>query len=206
MGGFSNCHCASLRFYIEHGTWNGCCRLGTRYCLVNLRATPTMLSMIPRVLAGVDLRDLETIKEIARRAYPDVPQVTTDQLAARLEEGEASLLLLDVRGSAEFAVSHLPGAVPTRSAADIAALIHQRAPAETILYCSVGFRSSRLAHLLARRGVGNVANLEGSIFQWANEGRPLCQGDKPVTHVHPYSARWAGLLRPGLARLPQSEK
>lgn len=162
-----------------------------------------MLSMIPRVLAGIELRDLETIKEIARRAYPDVPQIPTDQLAARLEQGEVGLLLIDVRGPAEFAASHLPGAVPARSASNIAALIRERAPAKTILYCSVGFRSSRLAHLLARRGVSNVANLEGSIFQWANEGRPLCQGDKPVTHVHPYSARWAGLLQPGLARLPQ---
>jgi hypothetical protein len=48
----------------------------------------------------------------------------------------------------------------------------------------------------------NVMNLEGSIFQWANEGREVVRGDTSVREVHPYGRRWAGLLKPGLSWLP----
>jgi hypothetical protein len=42
-------------------------------------------------------------------------------------------------------------------------------------------------------------NLDGSIFQWANEGRAVYRGDVPVQQVHPYGKRWAGLLKEGLS-------
>ena len=47
----------------------------------------------------------------------------------------------------------------------------------------------------------HVANLEGSIFAWANEDRPLVQGDgegagAPTSLVHPYDADWGNLVAP----------
>jgi hypothetical protein len=39
-----------------------------------------------------------------------------------------------------------------------------------------------------------VFNLEGSLFQWANEGRPVYRDDVPVQAIHPYDARWGRLL------------
>jgi len=113
--------------------------------------------------------------------------------------GGARLLLVDVRRSEEFAISHLHGAVNLRTTEQIARAVTERNPDKTILYCSVGFRSSRLANLLAQRGGRKVLNLEGSIFQWANEGRPVYQGDKVVQQVHPYGRLWAGMLKKGLA-------
>ena len=166
---------------------------------VNLRAIPKMLSMIPSVLTGVKAHDLETIKTITRNAYPSVSQIGSDALEDWLKEERASLLLVDVRGSEEFAVSHLRGAVNLRTNDEIAKAIARQQPARTVLYCSVGFRSSRLANLVAQEGLRNVFNLEGSIFQWANEGRALYQGDKPVQQVHPYGKRWMKLLKQGLA-------
>jgi hypothetical protein len=44
-------------------------------------------------------------------------------------------------------------------------------------------------------GYTNVANLEGSIFKWANEGRALVgPGGSPTRAVHEYDATWGGLL------------
>jgi rhodanese-related sulfurtransferase len=157
-----------------------------------------MLSMIPAFLRGVELTDLETIKTIAREAYPDVPQFGTGMLAQWLEKPD-TLLLIDVRSAEEFAVSHLRGAVNLQRLEEIAEAIEQRTPGRTVLYCSVGFRSSRLAHRLWKKGLRSVANLDGSIFQWANEGRAVFQGERRVQKVHPYGKRWAGLLMPGLA-------
>jgi 3-mercaptopyruvate sulfurtransferase SseA len=62
-----------------------------------------------------------------------------------------------------------------------------------IVYCSVGYRSARLAQRLRARGY-EVSNLEGSIFEWANEDRALYQGDRRVSGVHPYDSTWGRLL------------
>ena len=155
--------------------------------------------MIPSILAGIDLRDLERIKTIARKAYPTVPQLSTDLLVEWMEKMEPALLLVDVRTPEEFAVSHLRSARNLRTTWQIADAVAEQKPSKTILYCSVGFRSSRLGHLLAQQGVKDVLNLEGSIFEWANEGHAVYRGDVPVQQVHPYGRRWARLLKAGIA-------
>ena len=63
-----------------------------------------------------------------------------------------------------------------------------------VVYCSIGYRSSRLAEKLRARGIENVFNLEGSLFQWANEGRPLYRGEERVYQAHPYDEEWGQLL------------
>jgi 3-mercaptopyruvate sulfurtransferase SseA len=63
-----------------------------------------------------------------------------------------------------------------------------------VVYCSVGYRSARVAHWLGGQGYTNVRNLTGSIFQWANEGRPVFRDDRPTNEVHPYDQRWGLLL------------
>jgi rhodanese-related sulfurtransferase len=167
---------------------------------VNLKAVPTMLAMIPSLFRGVQMRDLERIKAIAHKAYPAVPQLGTEKLSQWLQANPPpSMLLVDVRAPEEFAVSHLIGAINLREPGQIVRTATQQKAATVILYCSVGFRSSQLAHRVLRHGLGNVFNLDGSIFQWANEQRPIYQGAKLVEHVHPYRRRWAGLLKSGLA-------
>jgi rhodanese-related sulfurtransferase len=157
-----------------------------------------MLSMLPSVFRGVELRDLETIKRITREAYPSVSQVSCETLVEWIR-GNRSVLLVDVRSKEEFGVSHLRGAINLRTAHDIKQAMAERKADKTILYCSVGFRSSRTAQILGQQGLAGVMNLEGSIFQWANDGRGIYQGEVPVHKVHPYGKRWAGLLKPGLA-------
>src|SRR5262245_48590877 len=78
---------------------------------MNLKAIPMMLSMIPSVFTGIDRCDLERIKGITRKAYPAVPQLSTETLAEWMEQPDWSLLLVDVRTPEEFGVSHLRGAL-----------------------------------------------------------------------------------------------
>ncbi|MEM8660723.1 MAG: rhodanese-like domain-containing protein [Pseudomonadota bacterium] len=67
------------------------------------------------------------------------------------------------------------------------------------MYCSVGYRSSKATEQLLKLGLSNVHNLEGSIFEWANEGKPLVQGGSdsltPSHVVHPFDDNWGQLLR-----------
>lgn len=142
---------------------------------------------------------LGAVEASIRQQHPDVATLSTDRLASRLTSGEAPLLL-DAREPAEYAVSHLPGAIQidpdARGAALDSALAALPADREIVVYCSVGARSAGLAERIQAQSDREVANLEGSIFRWANEGRPLANSDGPTTLVHPYSASWGQLLDP----------
>lgn len=170
-------------------------RLGAYACLLAVAAVALVLWQPQSVLAATpDDRWEHTIAEI-RKAFPDVPHLTTQELAILLAT-EASVLLIDARTVEEFQVSHLAGAVRSTTVRTTLKAIESHAGNLTIVvYCSVGYRSSRLVSKLQARGVANVFNLEGSLFRWANEGRPLVRGDEPVAQVHPYDDDWAALLQ-----------
>lgn len=143
---------------------------------------------------GGERQGFDAMKKLVRTRFPNVPQTSTQELATFMSERRTPLLL-DVRTKAEFDISHLPGARrvdPDAKAADVLPLLDGNRP--VVAYCSVGYRSSALADRLRKAGVAQVSNLEGSIFQWANEGRPLEANGKPASKVHPYNATFGKML------------
>lgn len=132
--------------------------------------------------------------------FPNVPSISTDSLAERLSDDTASHpILLDARSTEEYAVSHLPGAHRVNPTADaFPALDTLAADTPLVVYCSVGYRSAGVAQTLRSQGFTNVANLKGSIFRWANEGRPVYKNGRPVAAVHPYDSTWGRLLADSL--------
>jgi rhodanese-related sulfurtransferase len=135
-----------------------------------------------------------------QRDWPEVPQMSTGELAERIAaKNGARPLLIDVRTRQEYEVSHLPGAVWAETPQQIASTVREASDGQAVvLYCSVGVRSSKAAATLMRSGQANVFNLQGSIFQWANEGRTVVANDRAVHVVHPYNERWGVLLNPQL--------
>lgn len=129
-----------------------------------------------------------------RRKFPTVQRIHTDGLAAWLGDPQRPApVLLDVREPAEFDVSHLAAARRVEPGTDPRALgLPKDQPIVT--YCSVGYRSAVFAQQLQKAGYTNVRNLEGSIFQWANEGRPMVRDGQPVKTVHPFNTIWGSLL------------
>ena len=172
-------------------TWQGRLSACARVAFVALLAT---LSTWAGAQPADAARWHNTLAEI-RETFPDVPHLTTQQLANKLDRGEP-ILLLDARAAEEFQVSHIDGAVRATTVRTALNAIQADSRQPTVVvYCSVGYRSSRLVSRLKARGVENVFNLEGSLFQWANEGRPLARGDQPATRVHPYDDEWGELLK-----------
>ena len=149
----------------------------------------------------------ETLKLIRAR-FPAVAHISTDTLQSWLSEspkGE-NLLLFDVREPQEYAVSHLPGARPVPSRDEALKALQNVSPnLRIVLYCSVGYRSSDLAGFLMKRGFTKVYNLEGSIFAWANEERPVYRGKERVRVVHPYDNNWGRLLKKSLRLVDQDD-
>lgn len=145
------------------------------------------------------------ILTVVRNKFPDVRQLSTQQLAAwQADASKPQPVLLDVRKREEFDVSHLPGAIhidPGASPEELAAKLTALGIAKgqpIVAYCSVGYRSSACAKKLGEVGFTDVVNLEGSIFRWANEGRTVVRTDGttevPTHEVHPFDAKWGKLL------------
>ncbi len=126
-----------------------------------------------------------------KQKFPNVSHLTPAELAHL----DPPPLLLDVREEREFVVSHLRGAI--RAEKDAAGQL-QRLGADKatsiVVYCSVGYRSSVLAEKLHEAGFVNVKNLEGSIFAWANSGRPLVNAYGSTDGVHPFNVLWGRYL------------
>ena len=143
-----------------------------------------------------------TLKTI-RAKFPTVAHISTDTLQSWLDESpqRENLLLLDVREPEEYAVSHLQGAqlAPSKDEA-LKALQGVPSDQRIVLYCSVGYRSSEFVQFLIKKGYTEVYNLEGSIFAWANEGRPVYRGKERVQVVHPYDKTWGRLLKESLRK------
>lgn len=137
-----------------------------------------------------------------QQSFPLVPTISTAELADWLTQEIPTPIVIDVRRFEEYAVSHLPQAHHARNLEAVEQLIVDQDKATIcqtvpiVLYCSVGYRSARLGESLQAAGYP-VLNLAGSIFQWANEGRPLVSADGQMTRqVHPYNWRWKLLLLP----------
>ena len=143
-----------------------------------------------------------TLKTI-RAKFPTVAHISTDTLQSWRDESpqRENLLLFDVRAPEEYAVSHLQGARSV-SSKDEALKVLQGVSSDQriVLYCSVGYRSSELAQFLMKKGYTKIYNLEGSIFAWANEGRPVYRGKEWVQVVHPYDKTWGRLLKESLRK------
>jgi rhodanese-related sulfurtransferase len=171
-------------------------RRGSR--VPNARVGLLMTGLIVAAIALLGSRGIEwfILKQSLRNRFPKVTWITTAQLAGWLADRQRQPpVLLDVRTEEEWNVSHLPGARRVDPNAPLEEVIRGM-PKDTaiVTYCAVGYRSGALATKLRGAGFTKVWNLEGSIFQWANEHRPLVSGEKPVTTVHPYSSLWGRLL------------
>lgn len=149
--------------------------------------------------AGRAFLHLEWIQRQVRAKFPGVPQMSTRELARRLAAGE-KLVLVDVRRPEEFAVSHLEGARWLDPRTEKPELPEVASGAAIVTYCSIGWRSSQMAARLQEQGYRQVHNLEGSIFKWARENRPVFQGqgggERQVGQIHPYSPAWSFLVPP----------
>jgi rhodanese-related sulfurtransferase len=146
-----------------------------------------LFSVASHAQVGLLFGDLswDRINQYLAKNYASVVSVSTEQ-ASKVENA----LFIDTRDPNEFRISHIPNALLySKSTPDF-----QKLPKNTLIvvYCSVGIRSAKIAQELTDKGFTQVRNLQGSLFMWANEGRPL-QGTQP-TKVHPYNARWGALL------------
>jgi rhodanese-related sulfurtransferase len=107
-------------------------------------------------------------------------------------------VFLDAREPKEYAVSHIEGSTLVGfDHFDLQKVPSMPKDTPIVVYCSVGYRSEKVAEKLIKAGYTNVSNLYGGIFEWVNESQPV-QDDKGETQrVHAYDRAWGVWLRKG---------
>lgn len=165
-----------------------------------LFATLLLAFSSPAALEAREPFTLDAVREQVQRDYAAVAQMPADTLRDRLKAGD--VLLLDVREWDEYAVSHISGAErvdPGTWKSTFLKGFKDKARGKTVVfYCSVGVRSSQLAEkvqvALMSAGAKAVYNLDGGVFGWHNEKRPLVDAKGATDFVHPYDSYWGTLV------------
>lgn len=162
-------------------------------------------TLLSAVEAGVRLRYFD-VSTISSATVSEMRETATENDAepdGGSTTGTASVpVLFDVREPAEFAVSRIAGAVrvdPEMTADAFLARYGDLIDGRTaVFYCSVGVRSAKMISRLQSAGgaarSAELRNLEGGIFRWHNEKRPLVDADGPTAKVHRFDAYWGRLL------------
>lgn len=141
-------------------------------------------------------KDLKTGYEELDAKLAKMVTVDDNAISAKAANGLADALFLDAREPDEYAVSHLPGAkLLGYSEIDWSQLRGVDKSRPVVVYCTVGYRSERVARDLRERGFERVYNLYGSLYAWALAGLPLEGPDGQRTRrIHTYNKRWGTFI------------
>lgn len=146
--------------------------------------------------------NLSVLEKNLEQEFPKIQHADPFMVRTMIEENKRSAVLIDVRETDEFAVSRIPGAIrisPNADPESIASAIGDLSGKTLIFYCSVGYRSSKLASaaqpVLKLQGVSEILNLRGGVFAWHNAQLPLANDQTQTPFVHPYNERWGQYLK-----------
>ena len=109
-------------------------------------------------------------------------------------------VFLDAREKKEFDVSHIKNAIWVGYEDFDTLRVQNIARDEKIIvYCSVGYRSEKIAEKLVASGYTNVVNLYGGVFEWVNQDKSVVdQTGNETELVHAYSKKWGIWLNKGV--------
>ena len=127
-----------------------------------------------------------------------IPLISVEELK-EVENTTIPLVVLDAREKNEFIASHVKGAQHVGyDHFEIKELKHLDRETTIVVYCSVGYRSEKVAEQLKKAGFKKVMNLQGGIFDWVNKGYPVYDNSGNQTKkVHAYDKSWGKWLTKG---------
>jgi rhodanese-related sulfurtransferase len=102
-------------------------------------------------------------------------------------------VLLDAREKKEYEISHIPKAKYCGyNQFEIQKWQHLNKNQPIVVYCSIGYRSEKIAEKFKKAGFTQVYNLYGSIFEWVNQGNQVVDAqEKPTPKIHTFNQSWS---------------
>lgn len=127
-----------------------------------------------------------------------IPLISVQELK-KVENTTTPLLILDAREKEEYAASHLKNAKYVGyDHFKLSTVKDLDKNATVVIYCSVGYRSEKIAEKLKKAGFTKVMNLQGGIFDWVNTGFPVYDNSGKTTQkIHAYDKSWGKWLTKG---------
>ena len=127
---------------------------------------------------------IETMYRDYKKDFPDVQDITPAEAMQLLKSNQA--VFVDVREKKEQAVSMLPGAITEQEF-----LNHlDRYRDKTIIgYCTISYRSGKLAEKLKAQGVV-MLNLRGGLLAWVHAGGKVYDRNGETRRIDVYGRKW----------------
>lgn len=125
-----------------------------------------------------------------------VPEISVQQAVSAIH----SYQIIDARSQREYEVSHIKGArfYNFDKPETLPGLLNTLDKSQPVLiYCSVGYRSEKVAKKFMEAGFPLVYNLYGGLFEWSNQQQPLYRGDSLTRQIHGYNKVWSKWITKG---------
>jgi rhodanese-related sulfurtransferase len=145
----------------------------------------TLQAWADEAMSDADKRaKIESMYRDYKKDFADVADIAPAEAMALLKTGQA--LFVDVRTAEEQEVSMLPGAI----AADEFLKHPERYRDKVIIgYCTISYRSGKLADTLKTRGMV-MLNLKGGLLAWVHAGGKVYDRNGETRRIHVYGRKW----------------
>lgn len=127
----------------------------------------------PSITTPIDYEQFCGVEQAQKEAAdaPPVPEMTVEELCARIRSGNAPMLL-DVREPYEWEIARLPGARLLPLSELESRMSELDSAEEMVLYCKLGPRSEQAVRQLQAAGFAKLWNLRGGLAEWAEKIDP----------------------------------
>jgi adenylyltransferase/sulfurtransferase len=123
----------------------------------------------PTVTAPIDYEGFCGVSSTSEAVR--VPEIDVHEVKRKMDRGD-DLVLLDVRESWEWEISHIDQAIQIPMNTVPSRLEELDPSDEIVVHCRTGQRSADVTELLIQHGYSNVKNMAGGINTWAMEVNP----------------------------------
>ena len=141
-------------------------------------------------LAEEKLTDAEKLQTVYRmyddyrKSFREVYDISPE-MAMKLMTS-SKVVFVDVRAAREQKVSMIPGAITEEQ---FTTNLDTYKNHIIISYCTISYRSGKLARKLRRQGV-IMANLRGGLLAWVHEGGKVHDSKGETKRIHVYGEKW----------------
>ena len=154
-----------------------------------------LLLILTNVAGAQGFKEKQFDKMVDNLLSHSVPEVK-----AKNSKYDSSIVYLDAREIDEYNTSKIENAQWVGfDNFDISKVNSLKKDQTIIVYCSIGYRSEKIAEKLQANGFTDVTNMVGGIFQWVNYNKVVFDpSNHKTTNVHAFDKEWGKWLDDGL--------
>ena len=149
-----------------------------------------MLFVITAVFSQKKVKDVKFNNMLSQLLSHSVPEITPSEIRT-----SNITVFLDAREKKEYTVSHIKDAVWVGyNDFNLSRVSEVPKDKKIIVYCSIGYRSEKIAEKLLKVGYTDVSNLYGGVFEWVHEEKKIHNNKGETKAVHAFNKEWSQWL------------